>query len=231
MHLHAKWCRFRRWAFGWFHTGASRVVEARQAQLGCMVQQLRSDAPFEPAEVGRTAYLFVRLLRGLEQLATKGQLRMERDGRLLERLSTHVRELGLIAGMDHLPFERVQRWMEDRMVLEGVMTGIIGELAVSNSAGFARHVREPLMHLAVFEQLCALTRSGDRHRVGRITVKPLQDEVMYVSMVDLGEHTAMDEVARLLWEIDKLVSLTGGMEAPRSHWDGSIFRIELKLPA
>lgn len=224
-------CRQRGWLLRLLRCVANKGAQARHKELGAMVQQLRCEQPFVPGQVGRTAYLFVRLLNGTGRLATQGQLRMEKDASLLERLSSHVRELGLMAGMDHLPFERVQRWMEDRMVLEGVMTGIIGELSVSASSGGASYIRHPLLHLAVFEQLCVLARAGEPHRVGRIMVKPMEGKVYYMAMVELGVDNAMDEAARTLWEVEKLASLSGLVEGVRTRWDGNLLRIDIELPA
>jgi hypothetical protein len=186
-----------------------------QVDLAVELDPLRGQEGGDDRPGRHMARLFVGLLGGLQALAMKGQVRMEDDPQVLQRLCEHVRELGLMAGTQHLPVSRWQRWMEDRVLLQGLMTGVLGDLSLALPPGGVDYLRRPLLHMALLEHLCTLAWSNGRLWNGRITVRTLNGELIYHMVMNLESDTALRHVARSVWELEKMLLVAGESRNPR----------------
>ena len=186
-----------------------------QVELADELDALRGQLDHDERPARHTARLFVGLLGAVQTLAVKGQMRMDDDPQVLQRLCEHVRELGLMAGTQHLPLSRWLRWMEDRVLLQGLMTGVLGDLSTSLPPGEVDYLRRPLFHMALFEHLCTLAWSNGPAWSGRLTVRSLNGELIYHMVMTMEGDKPLRHVARSFWELEKMLLVAGESRNPR----------------
>lgn len=195
------------------------------------VQALKDEALKDKHPIGITAHMVIGLLQGMQQLASKGRYRMEHEAHVHQRLCEHVRELGLMAGSQNLPLSRFQRWMEERVLLEGLMSGTLGDLSVTFPPDGVNYLRQPLLHMTLFEHLCVLAWASNAGRNGRISVRASNGELTYHLMVDMADQKQAQGMARSLWELEKLCVLANSVRGPQIGMDMSIMRITISASA
>lgn len=191
------------------------------------VQVLKNEALKDKRPVGPTAHMVIGLLQGMQQLASKGRYRMEKEAHVHQHLCEHVRELGLIAGSQNLPLSRFQRWMEERVLLEGLMSGTLGDLSVTFPPDGVNYLRQPMLHMALFEHLCALAWASSAGRNGRISVRALNGEITYQLMVDMADQKHIQGMAKSIWELEKIGVLATSVRGPHTVMDMGIMMITI----
>jgi hypothetical protein len=195
------------------------------------LQALKGTALKEQHPMGLKAQLTIGLLQGMQQLASKGRHPMERNAQAHQRLCEHLRELGLLAGSQNLPMSRLQRWMEERVLLEGLMSGTLCDLSVTLPPDGVNYLRQPLLHMALFEHLCALAWASNAGRNGRISVRFSNGELTYLLMFGVEGEKNIHDLARIIWELEKICLLSGTVRGPRIEMSMSVLEVTITASA
>jgi len=201
--------------------------DSSSMDLAFELQALKGAVLKDQRPAGLTAQLIIGLLQGMQQLATKGRHRMEQEAHVHLRLCEHLRELGLMAGSQNLPMSRLQRWMEERVLLEGLMSGTLGDLTVTLPPDGVNYLRQPLLHMALFEHLCALAWASNTGRNGRISVRFSNGELTYQVMVGVEGERSMHDLARIIWELEKICTLSATAHGPRMEMNMNVLEITI----
>lgn len=205
--------------------------DSSSVDLAYELQALKGAVLKDQRPVGLTAQLIIGLLKGMQQLATTGRHRMEQEAHVHLRLCEHVRELGLMAGSQNLPMSRLQRWMEERVLLEGLMSGTLGDLGVALPTDGVNYLRQPLLHMAVFEHLCTMAWASNAGRNGRISVRLSNGALTYQLMLSVEGGKDLPVLAQSIWELEKICIVSATVSGPQIEISMSILKVTITASA
>lgn len=206
-------------------TATDRLLVGLAEELSLLAEQELSDSRGS----GHISGLFVGLLGGLHELASKGSRRMEDDPQMAGRFYAHVRELGLLAGSQQLAVARWQRWMEEHALLQGLATGHLGDLRVVLPPGEVDHLRRPLLHMALFGTLSQLVWSPEHAGGGRISVRTQQGDIIHHAVLPLDGRMPLRTVATRVRELEQALLLAAEEHTMRMQADNGLLELTLKV--